>query len=417
MVSLGIVPENEHLLGHEGAGVITRIGDKVTSCQIGDRVVVHTKGAFGNRCRVPKENVFLLPKPVSFEEGATMSVVFFTAVYSLMEVAQVKQGQSVLIHSAAGGVGLASIQICRNLGAEIFVTTGNPEKKRFLVDECGIPPERIFSSRNTGFAANIRTLTGGRGVDFVLNFLTGDLLDESWRLLADNGVLLEIGKKDIVDRNHLAMEPFDRNCSYRGIDISKPSVLDNLPLVEKVLQTIRSLLVAGHIKPISPRSIFPFDRIPDAMRYMRSGEHIGKIVISDGDVEDTRVPVRRALPSLLFDPNATYLIVGGLKGLCGSLAVYMARCGAKNLTVMSRGGADDERSRHVIEDVNSLGAEVKTVRGDVSLLADVKELFRSSRLPIKGVIQGAMVLRVSFAHVLRRLIAKVNLGNNRQFNC
>ncbi|ROW15068.1 hypothetical protein VPNG_03455 [Cytospora leucostoma] len=392
MATLGVVPEDEHLLGLEGAGIITRVGSNVTY-RVGDRVVVHSRGSFANRIRVPKENVFLLPKSVSFEEGATMSIVFFTAVYSLMEIAQLKRGQTILIHSAAGGVGLASIQICRHLGAEVFATVGNPDKKRFLVEECGIPSERIFSSRNIDFAAGIRDLTGGRGVDFVLNFLTGELLDESWRLLADNGTLLEIGKKDIVDRNTLSMEPFDRNCSYRGIDISKPSITNDLPLIEKILQTVRSLLTAGHIRPISPRKVFPFDKILDAMRYMRSGEHIGKIVISDGDAEDVKVPIRRAPPSLLFDPRATYLIVGGLKGLCGSLAVYLARSGVKSLTVMCRGGADDQRSRHVIEDVNSLGAEVKIVRGDVSHLEDVQQLFKNSQLPIKGVIQGAMVLR------------------------
>lgn len=404
-MSLGVVPEDEHLLGHEGAGIITRVGSQVTSCRAGDRVVVHTKGAFGNRCRVPKENVFLLPDSISFEEGATMSVVFFTAVYSLLEMAHVRRGQSVLIHSAAGGVGLASIQLCRHLGAEVYATAGNAAKRQFLADECGIPPERIFSSRSSEFATGVRRLTGGRGVDFVLNFLTGDLLDESWRLLADNGVLLEIGKKDIVDRNALSMEPFDRNCSYRGIDISKPSVLDDLPLVERVLQKIRALLVAGHIKPISPRTVFPFDKILEAIRYMRSGDHIGKIVISHGtDAQDTVVPTRRAPTTLLFDPKATYLIVGGLRGLCGSLAVYMARCGAKSLTVMSRSGADDDRSRQVIEDVDSLGAEVKIFTGDVSRLGDVQQLFKSSERPIKGVIQGAMVLRVSRAKKKKRTL-------------
>lgn len=187
MTSLGIVPEDEHRLGHEGAGVITGLGSEVSSYHIGDRILFYAKGAFANRVRMLKENVFLLPDSLSFAEAATMSVVYFTAVYGLMEVAHVKKGQSVLIHSAAGGVGLASIQVCRYLGAEIYVTAGNPDKQRFLTEQYGVPPERIFSSRNTDFAAGIRALSGGRGVDFVLNSLTGELLDESWRLLADNG--------------------------------------------------------------------------------------------------------------------------------------------------------------------------------------------------------------------------------------
>ncbi|XXG99230.1 hypothetical protein Hte_005567 [Hypoxylon texense] len=314
-----------------------------------------------------------MPKSISFEEGATMSVALFTAVYSLMEIGQIKRGQAILIHSAAGGVGSASIQICRYLSAEVFATVGNEEKRQFLTEEYGIPSERIFNSRNRSFAEGIQASTGGKGVDYVLNFLTGDLLDEPWRLLADNGVLLEIGKKDIVDRNALPMEPFDRNCSYRAIDISKLSVLDDLPLVERVLQTIRRLLAAGQIRPISPRKVFAFDKIPDAI---------------SADAEDMKVLIRRATPSLRSDLKATYLVIGGLKGLCGNLAVYMARCGAKSITVMSRSGADDERSRQVIEDARSLEAEVEIVKGDVSVLGDVQKVFIDSKRPIKGVIQG-----------------------------
>ncbi|KAK4222689.1 hypothetical protein QBC38DRAFT_489296 [Podospora fimiseda] len=394
ITTLGIVPENEHLLGLEGAGIITQIGANITSYYIGDRVLIHGRGCFANRNRVPKENVFRLPDWVSFEEAATMSIVFFTAVYSLMEVAQVKRGQSVLIHSATGGVGIASIQVCKMLGATIYATVGNEQKRQFLMEEHGIPAERIFSSRNSGFGDGIRALTNGKGVDYVLNSLTGDLLDESWRLLADNGMLLEIGKKDMVARNSLSMEPFDRNCTYRGIDISRPSILDNLPLVERILQRIRQLLVLGQIKPITPMKVFSFNKIVDAMRYIRPGEHIGKIVVSDGErEEDIKVPVRQAPHSLEFDSDGAYLIVGGLKGLCGSLAVYMARCGARNLLVMSRSGADDDRSQKVIEDLLSLGASVRVAKGDISSLEDVKRAFKESALPIKGIIQGAMLLR------------------------
>ncbi|KAI3391820.1 hypothetical protein diail_6766, partial [Diaporthe ilicicola] len=393
MTSLGIVPEDEHRLGHEGAGLITRMGRGVASFRVGDRVAFYARGAFANRIRVPKEAAFSIPDSLSFAQAATMSVVYFTAVYSLIEIARVKKGQSVLIHSAAGGVGLASIQVCRYLGAEIYATAGSPEKRRFLTEQYGIPHERSFSSRNIDFAAGIRSLSGGRGVDFILNSLTGELLDESWRLLADNGILLEIGKRDMLDRNSLAMEPFDRNCSYSGIDISRPSICGDLSLVERVFQRVKALLMSSHIQPISPMTVFPFNEIPDAMRYMRSGEHIGKIVISYGKEDDVVVPVRRAPNPITFDPSATYLIVGGLKGLCGSLATYMARCGAKSLTIMSRSGADDETSLRVIEDLKSLGTKTKIVCGDITDPEDVNNVFIGSGLPIKGVIQGAMLLR------------------------
>lgn len=230
--------------------------------------------------------------------------------------------------------------------------------------------------RTSKFASGIRRLINGRGVDFVLNSLTGELLDESWRLLSDNGMLLEIGKKDIVNRNSLPMEPFDRNCSYHGIDIVKPSISDDLALVEKTVQTIRSLLVAGRIGPILPMKTFSFSQIPDATRYMRPGEHMGKIVILDGDAHDVKVPIRRAAPPFTLYGEHAYLIVGGLKGLCGSLAVYMARHGARNLIVMSRSGLDDDtRCVQVVRDLKNLGVVVKIEKGDVSYLQDVVRVF------------------------------------------
>ncbi|KAK7912259.1 Fumagillin dodecapentaenoate synthase [Apiospora marii] len=392
-VASGIVPDDEHMLGSGGAGVIKEVGSKVTSYKAGDRVLLHDKGCFANRHRVPKENVFLLPDSASFEEAATLSVVYFTVVYGLIDLARVCKGQSVLIHSAAGGVGIASIQVCRYLGAEIYATVGSDEKRRFLESHQGIPPGRIFNSRNIDFAAGIRSLTDGRGVDCVINSLTGDLLDESWRLLADNGTFIEIGKRDILDRNSLSMEPFNRNCTFRGVDISKPSILYNPPLVERILQKIRSLWVEGHIKPISPMKVFSFANIPDAMKLLRSGKHIGKIVISDGDVEDIEVPIRPAALAPTFDPQAAYLIVGGLRGLCGSLAVYLARSGVKNFIIMSRSGAGDDRSRRIIRDLTSIGTATRVCSGDVSVFDDVVDVFRNSLLPVRGVIQGAMVLR------------------------
>ncbi len=104
--------------------------------------------------------------------------------------------------------------------AQVFVIVSIDEKRKLLTSQFGIPTNRMFSSRNTKFAEEIRRETKGRGVDVILNSLFGELLDESWRLTVDGGVMVEIGKRDIVDRNTLAMEPFDRNCSFSAVDLS-----------------------------------------------------------------------------------------------------------------------------------------------------------------------------------------------------
>ena len=237
--------------------------------------------------------------------------------------------------------------------------------------------------------------TNDKGVDVILNFLTGDLLDESWRIIADRGILLEVGKKDILDRNNLSMEPFSRNASYRAFDMSHPSI--TRPMEAGLISRMFKMIADGHIKPISPIQTFSFTKIADAFRYMRGGSHIGKIVISDGIEGDVQVPTRAAPRTLSLRSDVSYLIIGGLKGLCGSLAIYMVRHGAKNLVIMSRGGYEDAKSQGVLKDLHAIGAKVGLERGDVSNLHDVRRVFQQSTKAIAGIVQGAMVLRVSIS--------------------
>lgn len=222
---LGIVPENQYLLGLEGAGVIHRVGRQaLASFHVGQRVLVYRRGSFGNKVQCPVEGVHPIPDWMSFEEAATLPVVYLAVIYGLFDLANIQRGQSVLIHSAAGGVGIAAIQICRYLGADIYTTVGNDGKRKFLMETFNVPDDRIFSSRDTQFASQILEKTGGKGVDIILNSLTGRLLDESWRIIADCGTMVELGKKDILDRSSLSMEPFNRNASYRAIDMSHASI-------------------------------------------------------------------------------------------------------------------------------------------------------------------------------------------------
>lgn len=155
------------------------------------------------------------------------------------------------------------------------------------------------------------------------------------------------------------------------------------------------LIEKGHVKPISPIKTFAFEDIPSAFRFMRGANHIGKIVISNAVQNIIEVLVRPAPRKLPLRSDVSYLIIGGLKGLCGSLAVYMARHGAKHIVVMSRSGYDDKSSQRVLNDLSNEGCQVVLARGDVSDLGDVRRAFKRAAVPIGGVIQGAMLLRVS----------------------
>ncbi|THC92577.1 hypothetical protein EYZ11_007940 [Aspergillus tanneri] len=396
VVTMGIVPGDETAMGHEAAGIVTRVTPGVAAAgfnfEVGQRVVVFGKASFANRVQTTPGRVHRIPDSMTFEEAATLSVVYLTSSHSLFDLANLTAGQRVLIHSAAGGVGIAAIQLAQYVGAEIFVTVGTAEKREFIKSTFGLSDTHIFNSRNTDFGSQIMSATNGAGVDVVLNSLTGDMLDESFRILADGGIMVEIGKKDILDRNHLPMAPFDRNISFRAVDLSPERAPD--ALVARLLRRIFALINGGHIQPIRPIHRFSWTDIPSAIRFLRAGKHIGKIVLSDGEHPDKiEVPVRRAPKMLRLRDNGSYLIVGGLRGLCGSLAIYLAKVGVKNIAVVSRSGHTDEKSRAVVKQVNALGAHIDLLTADVTNAADVERAFKETVVPVAGIIQGAMVLR------------------------
>ncbi|KAI1122100.1 hypothetical protein F5Y10DRAFT_287542 [Nemania abortiva] len=389
---MGIVPENEFTIGCECAGLVRRVGSNVTKFRIGDRVAVMSKGTYANRIRVPAGRAHVIPSWMSFEDAATIPLVYMTSLYSLFHLGGLKKGQSVLIHSAAGGVGLAAIQLAQYKKAEIFVTVGTDEKREFLTNTFGIPPSHIFSSRTTRFAEQIMQVTNGRGIDIILNSLIGELLDASWRICADGGTMVEIGKRDIVDRNSLSMEPFDRNCSFRAVDLSYTKHFTS-DASARLLDEVFDLVGGGHVKPIHPITTYGFDEVPSALATIRRGQHIGKIVITNGDQLDVQLPIRPALPSIQLDSHVTYLIVGGLKGLCGSLTIHMAYHGARHIIACSRSGLGDEVSAAIVDSCGALGCKITEARGDVSDGEFVQHMFKSAHPRIAGLIQGAMVLR------------------------
>lgn len=186
-VTMGIVSENQYLLGLEGAGTIRRVGKLVSSYQIGQRVLVFEKGTFGNRIEATTERVHAIPDSMTFEEASTLASVYLTALYSIHDLADTQGGQRVLIHPASGGLGIATIQVCHSIGAQVFATVGTEEKRQFLVSNFGIPEDHIFNSRSTKFATELMAATHGEGVDVIINSLTGELLDESWRCVAEGG--------------------------------------------------------------------------------------------------------------------------------------------------------------------------------------------------------------------------------------
>lgn len=278
MVSLGQLESSTRMAG-ECSGVVTEVGtDMVGRFQIGDRVCAWGGDAYANSIRVKGLCAKVFPNDMTFEEAASIPVVWATAYYSLVYLARLEQGETVLIHSAAGGVGQAAIMLSQHIGAKIFVTVSNREKKAFLMENYNIPEEQIFSSRKTSFVQGIKRLTSGKGVDVVLNSLAGEMLRETCDCIAPLGRFIEIGKRDTLINTRLDMSLFERNVTFASVDLTR--VFDHNSgfgdwILEKVIELIRN----GAISAIKAISVLPISDIESAFRRIQAGKHIGKVVL------------------------------------------------------------------------------------------------------------------------------------------
>ncbi|PFH62884.1 hypothetical protein XA68_11440 [Ophiocordyceps unilateralis] len=391
MVAMGLVPMPKDVLGVEAVGVVTRVGSAVDHVSVGDRVWVVHKGLFATKQVIPGSFVYCIPDGLSFEEAATMPIVYATVIYCLINLGQLRRGQSVLIHSAAGGVGQAAINICQMLGAEIYTTVGSESKIKYLIDNHGIPRERIFNSRHASFLDDLMQTTQGRGADLVLNSLSGDLLHASWQCVAKGGKMIEIGKRDILERGRLALDLFQNNRTFHGFDLV--SLLRDHPEVfPEITRQFQTFLAKGHVKPIQPIHQFSAEKLPDAVRFMRSGDHIGKIVVTIPQ-DPTSIPSTKLADTSFLSDSPTYLLVGGLGGLGKGVTRWLVEKGARNFCFLSRSAGASDNDQHFFKELEAQGCRVAAVAGDVADRAHVQKAIQSAPTSIGGVLQLSMVLR------------------------
>ncbi|KUI71344.1 Lovastatin diketide synthase LovF [Cytospora mali] len=394
MVAMGQL--QERVMGLECSGIITRLGSEAEShgYKVGDRVFCLLRGPFGSRAQVEWTSVMQMPAGVSFEEAASLPVIFCTAYMGLIDLGRLERGQTVLIHAAAGGVGQAAIMVAKHLGAEIFATVGTPDKRQLVKDKYGIPDDHIFSSRDASFATGIIAATGGRGVDVVLNSLAGPLLQESFNVLAPFGHFVEIGKRDLEINSHLEMRPFARQVTFSAFYLL--TLMQHKPhAVHRALAEIARHLEAKIIAPVHPVTAYPMGEVAKAFRLLQTGKHMGKVVLSAGPEE--MVPTIRGAPTPRFSPDASYLLVGGVGGIGRSIAHWMVAHGAKNLILLSRSAGRSEKTAAFVDELREVGCRVKPVSCDVANQADLEKALHSCEKdglpPVRGVIQAAMVLQ------------------------
>ena len=373
-------------LGLEVAGHVVRTGNQVRQLRPGDEVIGRVANGLGGRVTAPACFVTRRPATLTPQQAAAVPVVYITAWYSLCHLARMARGESVLVHSAAGGVGGAAIQLAQRAGATVLATAGTKEKREFLRRQ-GVA--HVFDSRSLDFYTQVMDATGGRGVDIVLNSLAGRAVTQSLKCLAPFGRFVELGKTDVYRNSKLGLERLGENLSYFVVDVDRLA-LQKPELHREIMAQVVALFERGELVPHEITE-FPMSRLVDAMKLMTRSAFRGKIVLSTEQDAVAALPPRQAE----FRPDRSYLISGGASGFGLQIAQWMAARGARNLVLLSRSGPKSDEDREALESLRSRGVRILLAHADITDRAAIDRLvldLSRELLPLAGVIHGAAVL-------------------------
>jgi acyl transferase domain-containing protein len=389
--ALGMYPGNPGPLGGECAGVVADVGEHVREFVVGDEVVAVAPGSFGAFVMTPAVLAVRKPARMSFEEAAALPMAFLTAEYALHRLAGMTSGDRVLIHAAAGGVGIAAVRLAQSCGAEIFATAGSDAKRDFL-RSLGV--QHVMDSRSLSFASEIQVITAGRGVDIVLNSLAGDFIPKSLEVVAAGGRFLELGKREIWSAAQ--MHTARPDVVYHTVALDR-MILDEPARLGALFRGVMERIENGLLQPI-PIRVFPAAEVQSAFRHMALTRHIGKVVVT------------RA--STVIRPDATYVITGGVGALGLRVTEWMAGRGARHIVLTGRGEpSPDSRTR--IQKIRRSGAQIVIERADAASPEQMSALFEklaATLPPVRGLVHAAGVLDDGILlrqdwHCFRRVLA------------
>lgn len=408
MLAMDLLKGFKQILGMECSGVVTEIGPRVSEVypglKLGDRVLClamtteegEKRGALmATTAVVSADRIVPLPRDVREEEAAGFLGVYATAWHALHHVARLGRGETVLIHSAAGGVGLSAIQIACGKGARIVASAGSPEKAEYLRQHHDLV-DILDSHRPEEFHARVMACTGNRGVDVVLNSLAGEGLVQSLKCLAPGGRHVEIGKRDILEDVALRLGALKSNITFHSVHLD--ILAETHPArVRSLLEECADRLSSGAATPI-PTRVFPAEQAIEAFRLMSVGRHIGKIVIRipEGFVpassDPNGEPSDPLLPDSLFSGEETQLITGGTGGVGLALARLLARKGAGRILLVSRSGLPRGRAAIELEGIRKAypHACFDVVTADVTDRGAV-ELLLAGEPRVSGIFHAATI--------------------------
>ncbi len=371
LIALGMYPDVA-VIGAEGAGVVLETGSEVDDLAVGDRVMGVFGGGFGPVAVTDHRLIARMPAEWSFVEAAAVPCVFLTAYYALVDLAKLQSGESLLVHAAAGGVGMAALQLARHLGVEVFATAS--AGKWGILESLGLDETHIASSRDLAFRERFLEVTQGHGVDVVLNSLAGEFVDASLGLLEGGGRFVEMGKADVRDAQDIAS-------AHPGVSYDAFEMLQAGPeRIREMLEEILSLFAAGVLTPLPIRA-WDMRHAPEAFRFMSQARHVGKLVLT--------------LPAPTIDPQGSVLVTGGTGGLGALVARHLVVAyGVRSLVLVSRRGLGAPGVGGLVGELEGLGARVEVVACDVSDRGALAEVIGgvSEEFPLRGVVHAAAVL-------------------------
>jgi acyl transferase domain-containing protein/NAD(P)-dependent dehydrogenase (short-subunit alcohol dehydrogenase family)/acyl carrier protein len=385
LVALKVVPGFGERLGGECAGRIVSVGKSVNQFRVGDEVIAFALGGQATYVTVAEDFVIHRPAAVPFDAAAGLPVAFLTALYAFRRVSELRAGQRVLIHAAAGGVGSAAVQLAKLVGAEIIGTAGSPEK-RALLKSWGV--HQVLDSRSLSFAETIKATIGEREIDVVLNSLTGEFASRSLELVRPGGTFIELGKRDLLDTKRVASE--HQGVSYVPFDLAEVS--EKEPHIIRSLFSELKMLIESSKVQLPRMEVFPANKVAAAFRHMAQGRHIGKIVIRLKEPETDGRFLRSP-----FQPNKAWLITGGLGGLGLHVLRWLVTHGVVRVALIGR-KPPDETVRQLLDDLRRDGTRIETFQADVSNRAELERALvqvRERLGSLGGVIHAAGILEDS----------------------
>jgi polyketide synthase 2/polyketide synthase 5 len=388
---MGLLGDDEDArtrIGFECAGVVTATGPGVTHVQPGDRALgFDTRGgSFGSFVTMPAASVTALPDRLAPMAAAGIPAAFLTAWYALRHVARLQPSEQVLIHSATGGTGQAAIAVARLLGADVLATAGSDAKRHFLRDQ-GI--KHVMDSRSLDFVAQVREVTGGEGVDVVLNSLVGPAIRAGLETLRPFGRFVELGVRDILADAPLGMLPLRHNITLGTVDLAELQ-LSRPGFFATLLDEVVGMFRDGQLAPL-PGLTFTLEEAADAFALMAGAGHIGKIVLSVPDDGHATAVIPGVNPART---DGAYIITGGLTGVGLATARWLALGGAGQVIVNGRRSPSQE-AEQVLAEMRAAGCRVTVVTGDIAEPGTARRLVEAvtgDGIRLRGVAHAAMVL-------------------------